>query len=252
MRNPKTMVLGGLLLACAPHVAAQIPDKFTNLDVLPKDIGRGELVGFMREYASALGVRCIHCHVGEDPNSLDHVDFASDEREPKRVARAMMRMVQQINGTLLPATGRSMLLEVDCHTCHHGLTRPRALRDVLAEEIENHGTDAGIARYRELREVYYGRDAYDFGPPTLNDLAEKLARQRRDATAAIALVRVNLEFHPDSDDTHFLLAGLLRASGDSAGAIASVRHALELSPGNSRYERALKQLEAPQPPNGKP
>jgi len=143
-------------------------------------------------------VRCIHCHVGEDPNNLDHVDFVSDERETKRVARAMMRMVQEINGKLLPASGQ-----------------------------------------------YYGRDAYDFGPPTLDALAEKLGHRPQQVPAAIALARLNLEFHPDSHYTHFVLGSLLRTSGDTAGAAASLRRALELSPGNAWYERALKQIEPP-------
>lgn len=247
MHPHRVVTLAAAAIVLAPLASAQIPEEFTNLEVLPEAIGRGELVGIMRGYAGALGVRCIHCHVGDDPDSLDGVDFASDAREAKRVARAMMRMVHQINGELLPATGRSATLTVDCHTCHHGLTRPRALGAILSDELDEGGTDAAIARYRALREEYYGRDAYDFGPPTLNALAEKLARQQRDPTAAMALVRVNLEYHPDSHETHFLRAGLLRASGDTAGAVASLRRALELDPGNSWYERAIERLETPEP-----
>ena len=97
MKKLRTILSTGLLLVTATQTLAQIPDKFTNLKILPKEIGRGELVGIMRDYAGALGVRCIHCHVGDDPNDLDSVDFASDAREPKRVARAMMRMVKSYN-----------------------------------------------------------------------------------------------------------------------------------------------------------
>jgi hypothetical protein len=48
----------------------QIPDKFTNLKILPSGVPRAELVRVMREFASALGVRCNHCHVGENPATI--------------------------------------------------------------------------------------------------------------------------------------------------------------------------------------
>ncbi len=46
-----------LIIGGADTAAAQIPDKFTNLKVLPKDISKGELVGIMRAFSGALGVR---------------------------------------------------------------------------------------------------------------------------------------------------------------------------------------------------
>ena len=78
-----------ILFVASTPVAAQIPDEFTNLKVLPKDISKREMVSIMRSFAGALGVRCKHCHVGEDPNSLEGYDFASDDPEPKRVARPL-------------------------------------------------------------------------------------------------------------------------------------------------------------------
>jgi hypothetical protein len=56
------IALGILLLAGTP-AAAQFPDKFTNLKVLPKDISKRELESTMRGFAFALSVRCDHCHV---------------------------------------------------------------------------------------------------------------------------------------------------------------------------------------------
>src|SRR5207253_842020 len=86
-----------LSLALTTPGEAQIPETFKNLQVLPKDIPARELVMTMRSYASALGVRCAHCHVGADRPELAGADFASDEREAKRTARLMMRMVKAIN-----------------------------------------------------------------------------------------------------------------------------------------------------------
>ena len=48
-----------LLLGTAPG-AAQIPDEFTNLKLLPKDIEKRQLIGTMRDWAGGLGVRCNH------------------------------------------------------------------------------------------------------------------------------------------------------------------------------------------------
>ena len=76
----------------ASPASAQIPQTFTNLQVLPKDIPRAQLVSTMRGFAGALGVRCTHCHVG--PDDLQGMDFATDEKESKKIARTMLRMVR--------------------------------------------------------------------------------------------------------------------------------------------------------------
>jgi hypothetical protein len=50
-----------MLLAVALNArpaAGQIPDSFTNLQVLPPSIGRDSLVSIMRSFSLALGVRC--------------------------------------------------------------------------------------------------------------------------------------------------------------------------------------------------
>lgn len=87
-RLPAT-VLSALLIPIF-QAAAQIPDAFENLQLLPKDINKGQLVGTMRGWATALGVRCTHCHVG--PDNLVGMDFASDDKPTKRTARKMLEM----------------------------------------------------------------------------------------------------------------------------------------------------------------
>jgi hypothetical protein len=42
-----------------------IPEKFTNLQVLPKDISRSDLVAMMKGFSGQTGTRCSHCHLGE-------------------------------------------------------------------------------------------------------------------------------------------------------------------------------------------
>jgi hypothetical protein len=123
------VLLGAVVMATAVVVRAQqnpIPETFTNLQVLPKDITRAQLVPIMRNFAQHLGVRCEHCHVGEG-NDLSKFDFASDARPAKAVARRMITMVGTINGTLLTSVGTpppAGTTRVTCYTCHRGAKTP--------------------------------------------------------------------------------------------------------------------------------
>src|SRR5215210_8043623 len=98
--------------------SAQIPATFSNLQVFPKDIPRGELVSAMRGITNGLGVRCTYCHVG--PDDLTGMNFATDEKRTKQVARTMLRMVRSINTDFvatIPA-GETPRQPVTCITCH--------------------------------------------------------------------------------------------------------------------------------------
>ena len=234
----------GLLVTLGP-ASAQLPDKFTNLKVFPQDIGKRELVGTMREFAGALGVRCDHCHAPAKEGA-EGLDFASDDLEPKRVARVMMKMTGEINDKLLPMTGRQSLTRVRCVTCHHGVTEPEPLDRLLSGLIGTAGVPAADKRYRELRQQYYGTGAYDFHWRTLNAVAERLAQEKNDVDGAIAIARLNLEFNADRGPCHAMLGQLLAAKGDREGAMASLRKALELDPQDERAKQALDKLQAPE------
>jgi tetratricopeptide (TPR) repeat protein len=220
---------------------AQIPDEFTNLKILPKEIGKRELVGVMREMARDLGVRCKHCHVG--PDNLEGMDFATDERSPKRTARVMMEMVRSINGQYLDGlkSDRPQVVEVKCVTCHHGLTVPRTIGDILAESFEREGIDATLSQYAELRKQYYGTAAYDFSPPPLNSLAERLSDDGK-LDVALALLKLNVKYHPDDAGTRMMLGGVHQARGEKNEAIASYEKALEIDPKNSWARRQIEAL----------
>jgi tetratricopeptide (TPR) repeat protein len=239
------MALAALAAALGIGTAgAQIPDSFTNLKVLPSTIAKQDLVGEMRQFAGALGVRCTHCHVGDTPGSLEGVDFASDAKEEKRVARAMMKMVREINGTLLPAAGRKEPLAVACITCHRGIERPQTLTSLVLEVAARDGMAAAADRYRQLRQAHLGDGAYDFSPRTLNAAAEARAREASDLDGALALARLNLEFDPDEASTHGLMAQLLAQKGDRVAALSSLQRALELDPGNRFYKGLMQRLSA--------
>ena len=82
-----SITLAVMVAAGAPVLQAQgkfPPDSFTNLKVLPKTIGKQELLATMRGFALGLGVRCTYCHVGREGAPLDSVKFAADDKRTKR------------------------------------------------------------------------------------------------------------------------------------------------------------------------
>src|SRR5512146_1753833 len=157
------------------------PDSFKNLKVLSKSISQRALLDTMRGFAQALGVRCVYCHVGKEGQPLDSVNFASDDKRPKKVARVMLDMVMHINGEHLadvPDRPQPVVV-VRCATCHRGVARPRLLDDELRLVLADSGLDATLRRYRTLRERYYGSGSYDFEEMVLNQLARGEAQAKR-------------------------------------------------------------------------
>ena len=126
--NRFTFVLAGALaVAAATSVRAQLPQKYTNLQVLPKDTTPTQLVAMMKSFAQGLGVRCEHCHVGEG-NDLSKFDFAADTKPAKATARKMIRMASTLNAQVTeivpPAADATGALRVTCFTCHRGAATP--------------------------------------------------------------------------------------------------------------------------------
>lgn len=242
-----TLLVAAASLA-APAVQAQIPDKFTNLQVLPKDITKPQLIGTMRGFADGLGVRCDFCH----QEGADHkLDWASDAKEQKKTARLMIKMVAAINGDYLTKLGGEHAEhghenQVGCFTCHHGVQQPDMIQTVLDEQIDKTGVDAAVAKYRELREKYYGRASYDFGAPPLDNLAESLLREKKSAEA-MRILELSLEYYPNVAMTHALVGEAYLVSGDREKARAAFEKALELDPKNPRIKKRLEEISKPTP-----
>ena len=78
----------------------------------------------MKFFAQSLGVRCTHCHVGEEGKPLSTFDFASDKKANKDIARAMLTMTSKLNKTDLPAIAGLEEPKVTCYTCHRGAKEP--------------------------------------------------------------------------------------------------------------------------------
>ena len=223
------------------------PDSLVNIQELPKDITVQQLIGVMRGFAGALGVRCQYCHVGEAGQPLSAFDFPSDEKETKRKARVMLRMLGRINGEHLAEleTRGEPEVVVECATCHRGQTRPRMTDDVLRQAYTDGGIDDMIARYRELHERYYGSHTYDFRWFILNNLAAELGRSGEMADAE-ALLSLNLEFFPDEPRVRVAYAltsveSALIAGGPDAG-VARFRELQEQFPAGPATENQLNSL----------
>jgi tetratricopeptide (TPR) repeat protein len=239
------VILACLVIVGSP-VAAQIPDTFTNLEVLPKDIKKPELVSVMRTFSFALGVRCTHCHVGENAADLSTVDFASDAKDTKKIAREMMKMSSEVNAILAKSIGamRPEALQVRCVTCHHGLARPETLEEVLTASVALAGPDSTVAKYRRLREEYYGMAAYDFSEWSLITIAEKLSKDGGSEDAALALLNTNLEFYPESAGTYARIAETYLAKGDKDAAMKNFEKALTLAPDDPWLQRRIERVKA--------
>ncbi len=130
--------------------------------------------------------------------------------------------------------------EVSCVTCHSGMTRPATLVQELTWAEQDGGLDALQARYNELRDEYFGRGAYDFGARSLVDVAQALVRD--DADAAMTVVDLNLQHHPESVPT-WNLKGQIHAFEDRTDqAIEAYEKSLQIAPNDEQATEALERL----------
>lgn len=240
-----TFCLAGLV---ASPATAQWPPEIKNLKHFPEGTEFREIMPVMRGFAMGLGVRCQYCHVGEEGQPLSTFDFASDEKETKLKARAMLAMVDVINGDHLAklAEEGAAPTKVQCVTCHHGLASPEQLRDVLVTVGGAEGAEAAVAKYRELREEHYGDGAYNFSEATLVQAAEALAGTN--AESSVALLNESLVHSPQSSWALGTLAGVEMKRGNTEAAVAALKSILEFEPDNARVQQQIEKLMAPPAP----
>ena len=72
-----------------------IPDKFTNLTVLPTTIPKAQLMGIMKQLSITTKLRCAGCHNVSD--DLTEGDFASDGKPAKEDARKLIKMLMALD-----------------------------------------------------------------------------------------------------------------------------------------------------------
>lgn len=234
------IVLPAALVAQAPGKFP--PDSLVNTRVIPHNTPVIQVIGTMRNITGALGVRCQFCHVGEEGLPLEQFDFAVDQKRTKLVARQMMRMVAEINARLDTLPGRTNPgLQVTCQTCHRGANRPVPLSQLMLEAATAGGADSALRSYQALRQRYYGRDAYDFGEPSLNTAAFRLGRATK-FDEALALLRLNDSLFPNSSNLNVFKGNVLLMRADTAGAAAAFREAVRLDPQNGEARGRLRSI----------
>ena len=95
-----SLLMFGFAQAASPEFTHEqpkppvIPDKYTNLKVLPPDITKAQLLPIMKGFAKSSGHRCSYCHVATD--DLSSADFALDEKPPKNEARELLRLIRDL------------------------------------------------------------------------------------------------------------------------------------------------------------
>ncbi len=200
----------------------------------------GSGVPDMQAIASGLGVKCEFCHMG--PRGAE--TGTANAPSKMAVARAMIAMTRDLNARISEATGKSRAdaTQVTCVTCHRGVTIPGQLSDIVAKMALEQSPDAAVAQYKDLRQRYYGGQSYDFREETLLHAAQLVVRIN--PPASIPLLRLNLEYYPQSVQSYIQIAYAYTRKLDDEAAIAALEKALEIEPENGVVKGQLEQLKS--------
>jgi hypothetical protein len=104
-----------------------------NLQVLPKDLTGAQVREIMEGWAGDLGVHCDTCHAADPnntmPNGRPRLDFSSDAKDEKAMARIMYTMLQtDKNDYVAKVAAMDKMAEpaapLTCGTCHRGHLDP--------------------------------------------------------------------------------------------------------------------------------
>jgi len=125
----RTVVAFFIIAAVGVSVSATTANPendYTNLRILPKNISTKKLQHIMiDEFEDGLGVKCGFCHA--EKKGSHSLDYSSDEKSEKGIARKMMQMTIGLNKKYFslkrPMIGDSVLV-ITCITCHRGLPHP--------------------------------------------------------------------------------------------------------------------------------
>jgi hypothetical protein len=136
--NKKIFIYAGIVLFITSGIAATHlpPEKpgWKNVKVIPKNTNDDQMDRIMNQYSKQLGVNCSFCHPDTKPDIFPRrVDFASEEKPEKKIARDMMRMTAKINKKYFNYINNYSFdsfknAVITCKTCHRGLTKPRNIR----------------------------------------------------------------------------------------------------------------------------
>jgi hypothetical protein len=128
-----SLTLSIFIIQAATQQKPEHDEKAENLKVLSKNISEEELHTLMKEYSKSLGVRCNHCHA-QRKDDATKLDFASDEKAEKAIARKMISMTMAINKKYISKFADNSLEQIKCVTCHMGNIKPVVNVDSLMKK----------------------------------------------------------------------------------------------------------------------
>lgn len=105
----------------------------SNLQVLPKDLTGAQVREIMGHWAGDLGVHCDTCHAADPknlmPNGRPRMNFASDEKDEKKMARIMYTMMELDKSDYVAKVAALDKMSepaapLTCGTCHRGNLDP--------------------------------------------------------------------------------------------------------------------------------
>jgi hypothetical protein len=239
-----------IVIAAASPAAAQAPagrsgeapgPPLTNLQFIPKDTPRPQVLQMMQQIAASLGVQCNYCHVMEGRGGRN--DMAADDKPAKKAARGMMLLARDINARLPESIGKApeATTRVGCATCHRGVPVPKQITDVVTDAAAAGGAAAGLAKFRELREKFYGGQSYDFSENVLIATAQRAVAANK-PDDAVAYLQANVEYYPKSARSYLMMSQAHLAKQDKAAAIRDLEKAVELDPANAQARTQLETL----------
>ena len=110
------------------------PQPPKNIQVL-KDVPPDQINLTMQYIAASLGVQCNYCHVQGQNDS--------DDKDTKKVAREMMKMVDKVNATFFDGKPR-----VSCASCHNGRAKPLRTPPLAIDMTQAQAAAAAAGRGR--------------------------------------------------------------------------------------------------------
>lgn len=122
-----TIILGCVALMMMSFLITRDEPTYKNLKILPKNITKDQMDSVMHHFANSMGKKCNFCHVYNQEEKK--MDFASDAKKEKDIARDMWKMMVKLNSKYFDIKDSKHLdakLEVTCYTCHHGDEHPES------------------------------------------------------------------------------------------------------------------------------
>lgn len=130
--------------------------KWKNLKVLPQNISKDSLDYLMDGYTNALSVKCNYCHASQKDNP-SKLDFASDDKIEKEIARGMIKMTNDLNKIYFqphfPDPKPAQVQVVNCVMCHRGAPNPEKYLAKMSTMYKTYNPDRDNRKEKMLKEM---------------------------------------------------------------------------------------------------